>query len=182
MNRIRVIEIESEYSRALARSQACLLGSGILGVDASRLRLAYLSPSGRPALLLDGRPCALNISLSHLDRHIGIAVDDCNPIGIDLVNLASARSLQSWAGKEKKKVEQKDTWAAFEWAAREAAFKALSIDRLFIPDEFEIEPSGNLQFKWRFLAPDYCHSGIGNFMMQEDTVCAVALNSRDVGD
>lgn len=182
MNQIRVIQTKCGYPRALARREACLIGSGMLGVDASRLRLAYTSPSGRPALLLDGRASSLNISLSHLDHHVGIAVDDCSQIGIDLVNVASARGLQTWAGSEKEGVED-DSWPAFGWAAREAAFKALSLDRLFVPDEFEVKPVEHLQFIWRFVAPGYHHVGVGKFMIEDDdTVCAVAWNQREFGD
>ena len=181
MKRISVIQSKPGRASAVARHQARLIGSEILDIDPNRLRLAYASPSGRPVLMLDGRLSTLRISLSHLDHYVGIAVDDRDPVGIDLVSLSDASGLQSWLQNKELKLVQ-PAWSAFEWAARESAFKALSIDRVFVPDEFEIRKDGKLKFQWSFITQGHYQSGVGKFMLQNDIVCALAWSPTQPGE
>jgi hypothetical protein len=172
MRWVQWLHAPTSEALSLLRQQARRVGGQMLGVEPERLRIAYQTPSGRPVLMLDNLPSALSLSLSNVDKDTVVAIDDCDVIGVDLVRLHDGPGLRYWFDQEED--HPGPMQAASQWAAREAAYKAMAIDRPFVPDEFSIEAAQDLTFLWRFTAPGHHFQGTGAYSIHGHLLCAVA--------
>lgn len=114
----------------------------------SDIEILSEDPTGitsRPLVCLNGQPADVKISISHLEDTVAVAVTqgDCQP-GIDLgrVQQQSSGFADFWMTEdERQQIEQSDDpalTATMNWTAREAAFKASSLDTEFRPAHWSV--------------------------------------------
>ena len=129
----------------------CVLGLG----RETHHQIAILSEdltgvTSRPVVCIDGTPIDLNISITHLDQTVAVAVtNSCNIVGIDLAHVQSVTS--GFAGvwmndDEQHQVNESDDpalTAAMNWSAREATFKATGIEDEFRPARWSVTFDGD---------------------------------------
>lgn len=165
------------------------LAAEVLGISPSSLRVATLSPSGRPVVLVAGEAAGCGISISHTRRRpargasIGlVAVAACRgrPVGVDVVFPAdvSPEPLARFVASDDPR-SAIDPWhVSLEWAAKEAAYKASAIDEAFRPHRVVVERLADDGFRWRVSGLFRAVHGAGRFIMEDDHVVAVAVADR----
>ena len=145
------------------------------------IRVATLTPSGRPIALQGGDTVPLQVSTSHA---AGLIVAACRigskGVGVDLVDPASAGSgLDWWDGGDSTLQKTKPERAPF-WAAREAAYKAAQLDIPFAPAGIRVVMLGDDGFAWRIGTPGGPTAGRGRFFRAGDCLLAVAVEQQTV--
>lgn len=157
------------------------LAADVLGVPPESLRVATLPPTGRPVVLWGSDPVACGLSISHTHRHgaaaglLAVAACRDGSVGIDVVAPADiapevlARLLT---------VEGTDPWCvAREWAAREAAYKASSLDEVFRPRRVVVDRLPADGFRWTVGGRFRSVHGAGRFLVEGDHLVAVAVTA-----
>jgi phosphopantetheinyl transferase (holo-ACP synthase) len=101
--------------------------------------------TSRPVVCVDGVKINLNISISHLDQTVAVAVTNRpNTTGIDLAHVQSVTSgfASVWmTDHEQHQIRESDDpalTAAMNWSAREATFKATGIEEVFRPGRWSV--------------------------------------------
>lgn len=162
------------------------LAAEVLGVSPSSLRVATLSPSGRPVVLVAGEAAGCGISISHTQRRtacgasIGlVAVAACRDgqVGVDIVSPAdvSPEPLARFVASDDPR-SAIDPWhVSLEWAAKEAAYKTSAIDEAFRPHRVVVERLADDGFRWRVSGLFRAVHGAGRFIVEDDHVVAVAV-------
>jgi phosphopantetheinyl transferase len=119
----------------------------------SKIEILSEDPTGvtsRPVVCVDGTPIDVNISITHLDQTVAVAVTNSgNTVGIDLAHIQSVTS--GFAGvwmndDEQHQVNKSDDpalTATMNWSAREATFKATGIDDEFRPARWSVTFDGD---------------------------------------
>ncbi len=106
--------------------------------------------TSRPVVCLDGIPIDLNISITHLDQTVAVAVTGSHcSLGIDLARVQPVTPgfADIWLTKNEQR--QMDTsnnpalTAAMNWSTREATFKATGIEDEFRPARWSVVLDGN---------------------------------------
>lgn len=171
--------IEGDVKTRHAAVSSCLLEffGGNPASSINPYRVAYELPSGRPTITCGAKDCAVSVSLSHIDLLTAMVLDDELTVGIDLVRLSDAAGLRDWTVGDLTSNLRSSDAAAYCWAAREAAYKALAFDRPFQPDNFGISFSDRGSFKWTFKDHDRQISGQGCYELFDGIVCAVAIGN-----
>jgi hypothetical protein len=191
---IKVLEVEGrEVALALA---ATAPGDGPLAAAArdvgerlaaeridqprATVRMVTLPPSGRPVLLVAGRPVEASVSLSHVDGLVAAAVAEGVGVGIDLVDPAEAgRGLDVWFTPDELALEPDEgLLRARLWAAKEAAYKAAGIDDELRPRSVVIESLAPRSFTWTVRSRYVSATGSGRFLAAGRHVVAVAVTTR----
>ena len=147
------------------------------------IRVATLTPSGRPIALQAGERANLQVSASHAGSLIVAACrasygSDLG-IGVDLVDPASAgRGLDWWDG-DTASVSKTNAERAPLWASREAAYKAAMVDVPFTPAKVAVAMIGDDGFEWRIDTPGGAVGGLGRFFQVADYLLAVAVELQE---
>ncbi len=175
MRLVRLIDGDVKTRHAAVRS--CLLEfiGGNPASSTNPYRVAYEMPSGRPTITCGAEYCAVSVSLSHINSLTAMVLDNELTVGIDLVCLSDAAGLGDWTVGDLTSNLRSSDAAAYCWAAREAAYKALMFDRPFQPDSFGISFSDRGSFIWTFKDHDRQISGQGCCELFDGIVCAVAI-------
>ena len=148
------------------------------GLPPNAVRVATLAPSGRPVAFLanGGRPP--QVSISHAGGLIGAAVSATGRVGLDIVDPRDAGpALDIFFTPEEKKVRANNPtlWRARVWAAKEAAYKAASLDAAFQPRRVAITGLGADRFSWLVRYPAGLVRGMGCWCAAGSLVVAVAI-------
>ena len=165
---------------AAARDVAERLAAERIGQPRSGVRLASLPPSGRPVLLVAGRPTGMAVSISHVEGLVAAAVGSTAGVGIDLVDPAEAgRGLDFWFTPEELALEPDEgLLRARLWAAKEAAYKAAGLDEELRPRTVAIESLGLHAFTWTARSGFARVTGEGRFLSAGRHVVAVAISTE----
>ncbi len=142
----------------------------------TEIRVATLTPSGRPIALQSGDTADVQVSASHA---AGLVAAVCRTgregIGVDLVDPSSAGpGLDWWDGPQADKSRTNAERAAV-WAAREAAYKAAKTDLPFSPAAIAVRLSDEAAFDWRIDSAGDPIAGRGRFFSIADRLVAVAV-------
>jgi len=135
-------------------AEAARLAEGLvtarLAIDAGRVRVASLVPSGRPVAFVSGLPAPVWLSISHVPGLVAAAVSTDAWIGLDIVDPAEAgRGLDIWFTPDELALAPDDgRLRAVLWAAKEAAYKACRLDTEFRPRRVFIESLDIRSFAW----------------------------------
>lgn len=162
---------------AAARALAEELAAACLAADRRDLRIASLPPSGRPVLLVEGRPARTAVSLSHVEGLVAVAVGATAGVGVDIVDPAEAgRGLDFWFTPEELALEPDEgLLRARLWAAKEAAYKAAGLDEELRPRTVTIESLGLHAFTWAARSGFTRAAGAGRLLTAGRHVVAVAV-------
>jgi hypothetical protein len=162
---------------AVARSLAEDLAATRVPAGRRDLRIAVLSPSGRPVLLVAGRAAGLAVSLSHIEGLAAAAVAEGLGVGVDLVDPADAgRGLDFWFSPEELAIEPDEgLLRARLWAAKEAAYKAAGLDEELRPRTVTIESLAPHAFTWTARSGYTRAAGQGRFLTMDRRIVAVAV-------
>lgn len=121
-----------------------------LAIDAGRVRVASLVPSGRPVAFVSGLPTSVCLSISHVPGIVAAAASSDAWIGLDIVDPAEAgRGLDIWFTPDELALAPDDgRLRAVLWAAKEAAYKACRLDTEFRPRAVFIDSLDGRSFGW----------------------------------
>lgn len=163
-----------------ARDVAERLAAERIGQPRTGVRMATLAPSGRPVLLVAGRPTRASVSLSHVEGLVAAAVAEGVGVGIDLVDPADAgRGLDFWFTPDELALEPDEgLLRARLWAAKEAAYKAAGLDEELRPRSVMIESLAPRTFTWTAHSRFVSAAGSGRFLAAGRHVVAVAVATR----
>lgn len=163
-----------------ARDVAERLAAERIGQPRTGVRMATLAPSGRPVLLVAGRPARASVSLSHVEGLVAAAVAEGVGVGIDLVDPADAgRGLDFWFTPDELALEPDEgLLRARLWAAKEAAYKAAGLDEELRPRSVMIESLAPRTFTWTARSRFVSAAGSGRFLAAGRHVVAVAVATR----
>ncbi len=166
---------------AVARELGERLAAERLGLPASAVRVASLPPSGRPVILVHGRPSTAGISVSHVEGLVAAACAESAGVGIDLVDPAEAgRGLDFWFTPDELALEPDEgLLRARLWAAKEAAYKAAGIDEELRPRTVTIESLSPGGFAWTARGRYAAVAGGGRFLTAGRHVVAVAASTPE---
>ena len=147
------------------------------------IRVATLTPSGRPIALLSGELAAVRVSATHAGEMIAVACRaDCvggSGVGVDLVDPESAGRGLDWWDEDAASVSKTNAERAPFWAAREAAYKAAMVDVPFAPAKVAVAMLGDDGFGWRIDTPGGAVGGLGRFFQVADYLLAVAVELHE---
>lgn len=117
------------------------------------LEILSSDPTGttsRPVVYLNGAPADLQISITHLNELVAVAVTDSNrPMGIDLATIEplSDSFTNTWLSEDERQQIQfsddPELTATMNWSVREAAFKATGLDDEFRPAHWSVSFEGD---------------------------------------
>ena len=145
------------------------------------IRVATLTPSGRPIALHDGDTIPLQVSASHA---AGLIVATCRTgsagVGVDLVDPATAGSGLDWWAETSGHADKSPTMRSHFWAAREAAYKAAQLDIPFAPAAIHVAMLSDEGFAWRIGTPSGPIAGRGRFFVAGQCLLAVAVEQQRV--
>ena len=143
------------------------------------VRVATLTPSGRPIALQAGDKASVQVSASHAGGLVAVACrDGVAGVGVDLVEPASAgRGLDWWTSGDGAGDTAEDRPRL--WAAREAAYKAAILDAPFVPANVEVILDGPA-FSWRINHSQSAIAGEGRFFSAAHCLLAVAVEQRAI--
>lgn len=151
-----------------------------IGLEASRVRVASLAPSGRPVVAVGGDISGLMVSVSHARDLYGAAASFNAPVGIDIVDPSDVTSsLQMFFTVEE--CGMMSGASRFEygclWAAKEAAFKATALDIDFQPLRVRIQQRCRQTGRFRWSLASSCRnaSGVGRLAMVGCHIVGVAV-------
>jgi hypothetical protein len=166
---------------AVARELGEQLAADRLALPRSVVRIAAVEPSGRPTILVHGRPAPTGISLSHIDGLVAAACGESGGLGIDLVDPAEAgRGLDFWFTPDELALEPDEgLLRARLWAAKEAAYKAAGIDEELRPRTVTIESLSPGRFAWTARGRYAAAAGGGRFITAGRHVVAVAASTPE---
>ena len=139
--------LRSRQAACLAEELAALRRDG----DGGSVRLATHMPSGRPVVLIDGRPTDVSVSISHVQGLVGACLCDNAWVGLDIVEPAEAgRGLDVWFTPDELAFMPDDhsILRPLLWAAKEAAYKAAHLDTEFRPRTVTICDLSETTFAW----------------------------------
>jgi hypothetical protein len=157
-----------------------MLVAATVGVPHRFVRVATLSPSGRPVAALRSPQPAPFVSVSHVEGLIGAAASGDGPIGIDIVAPNSADDGLDLFFSAEELSFRTDGFGpvrAMLWAAKEAAYKASQLDAEYRPRQIEIQALSPRGFEWVICTPYRNASGVGSFAMVAGHVVAFAAMS-----
>lgn len=174
MRVVKLIEGDLKTRHTAMRSYLEEFFASSLPTAENSYRVAYELPSGRPIVIRGAKEYAVSLSLSHVGSLTAMVVDDEVAVGIDLVRSDDSGGLEDWSVGDRTSILPSSFKAAYCWAAREAAYKALAIDRPFRPDSFRISFFDLVSFDWNFHENDLKTSGKGSCELVGGVVCAVA--------
>ena len=181
--RIDLLVIDNENTRgSLSGDARRAMEQLVANYAEPPIRVATLAPSGRPIVMQDGGPTAVQVSASHAG---GLIVAACRPscrngqgIGVDLVDPASAGRGLDWWSEDTASVSKTNAERALLWAAREAAYKAAMVDVPFSPAKISVELIDDDRFGWRTGSPSGKVSGVGRFFRVDHFLLAVAVEVK----
>jgi hypothetical protein len=141
-------------------------------------------------VLHGGAAAACGISISHAHRRPAsrasielVAVAACRggQVGIDIVLPAdlSPEPLARFVACDGLPAKADPRHVALEWAAREAAYKASSLDEAFRPHRVVVERLADDGFRWRVGGLFRAIHGSGRFIVEDDHLLAVAVAGRN---
>jgi 4'-phosphopantetheinyl transferase EntD len=114
----------------------------------NQIEILSKDPTGitsRPVVYVDGLPADLNISITHQEQTVAVAVaNNRNTLGIDLTHIQPVTTAFAdvWMTEdEQHQINESDDPAltsAMNWSAREATFKALGVDNEFRPARWSV--------------------------------------------
>lgn len=152
---------------------------------AGRVRIATSAPSGRPLGMDGGAVAPVSVSLAHVaGMHVACA-STTHPVGIDVVSTTQAetslpgrdRGLEwCFTASERRLIAAGVLSLRAAWAAKEAAYKAASIDVPFRPRLIEIESRDGAWWTWRLGDRWHTAAGYGWLITLAHHTIAVALN------
>ena len=157
-----------------------MLVAATVGVPHRFVRVATLSPSGRPVAALRSPQPAPFVSVSHVEGLSGAAASGDGPIGIDIVAPNSADDGLDLFFSAEELSFRTDGFGpvrAMLWAAKEDAYKASQLDAEYLPREIEIQALSPRGFEWVICTPYRNASGVGSFAMVAGHVVAFAAMS-----
>ena len=157
-----------------------MLVAATAGVHHRFVRVAALSPSGRPVAALSSPKPAPFVSISHAEGLIGAAASGDGPIGMDIVSPNSAGDGLDFFFSAKELSFRADGFGdvrAMLWAAKEAAYKASQLDAEYRPRQVKIRALSPRGFEWVICTPYRNVSGAGSFAMVAGHVVAFAAMS-----
>ncbi len=166
---------------ALARELAEQVAADRLGLSRAAVRVASQQPSGRPLIMVDGRPIRAAVSLAHVEGLVAAAVAEDGGVGIDLVDPAEAgRGLDWWFTPDELALEPDEgLLRARLWAAKEAAYKAAALDEELRPRTITIESLRPGAFTWTARGRFASAAGSGRFLAAgRHGVAVAAARSR----
>jgi len=174
---IATVDRQDGPEPAAARALAEDVAAATLQQDRRNLRIASVSPSGRPVLLVAGRATGMAVSISHVEGLVAAAVGSTAGVGIDLVDPAEAgRGLDFWFTPEELALEPDEgLLRARLWAAKEAAYKAAGLDEELRPRTVAIESLGLHAFTWTARSGFARAAGEGRFLAAGRHVVALAV-------
>lgn len=161
------------------------LVAGAVGTPSAAVRVAALSPSGRPVAAVGGVPWVPTVSISHVSGLVGAAVSVDGAVGIDLVVPADAgRGLDLFLSADELALlpDECGLLRGLLWAAKEAAFKAARLDIVFRPRDVEIRSLSVNEFQWTVHGLHGAVHGAGRFAAASGILVAIAATSRDGRD
>jgi hypothetical protein len=172
------VAAEAGPAATAARGLGERLAAERLGLPRPAVRLATLEPSGRPVILVHGRPARAGISVSHVEGLVAAAFAEDGGVGIDLVDPAEAgRSLDWWFTPDELALEPDEgLLRARLWAAKEAAYKAAALDEELRPRTVTIESLSPGSFAWSAHGRFTTAAGGGRFLAVGRHVVAVAAS------
>lgn len=153
------------------------LASTTQTVEAGRVRVASLLPSGRPVATVEGVAADFFVSTSHVGGLLGAAVSSHAQVGLDIVDPAEAgRVLDIWFTPDELALLPDDhgLLRAMLWSAKEAAYKAARLDTEFRPRMVVIESLSANAFEWRLRDGHATVHGAGCFATVGRYVVALA--------
>ena len=146
------------------------------------IRVATLTPSGRPIALLSGELANVRVSATHAGEMIVAACRaDCDGglgIGVDLVDPASAGRGLDWWDDRRESDPRTNAERALLWGAREAAYKAASVDVPFAPAKIAVTMNSHDRFGWRTEISGGSVGGVGRFFRVAHFLLAVAVEGQ----
>ena len=120
-------------------------------VPRKEVRVARLSPSGRPTARVAGLDRAPFVSVSHVRGLYGAAVSTHGAVGLDLVDPAEAGPGLDVFFSPDELAAMRDDIPVMRprlWAAKESAYKAAGLDSGFRPRQVAIEAISGHGFTW----------------------------------
>lgn len=168
-----------------ARRLAEALVAASVGVAPDGVRVAALLPSGRPVAMSAAGPMPVSVSVSHERTIAGAAVSSATRVGIDIVDpLTVCSALDAWfRNDERSTMPQAEShcddvtteWRACLWSAKEAAYKAASLDVPFAPLAVAIVPGAGDRFHFTVQGSLRDVSGSGRCFTAGRHVVALAV-------
>lgn len=152
----RLTSTDRRRSFQIARWLGKQAAMSVLGLGREthhQIEILSEDPAGvtsRPLVYVDGVPVDLNISITHLEQTVAVAVTNSgNTAGIDLAHIQSVTS--GFAGvwmndDEQHQVNKSDDpalTAAMNWSTREATFKATDTEDEFRPARWSVTFNGD---------------------------------------
>lgn len=145
------------------------------------IRVATLTPSGRPIALRCGDLAGMQVSASHAG---GLIVAACRTgskgVGVDLVDPLSAGPGLDWWDSTDSTSLKTNHERVLSWAAREAAYKAARLDAPFAPSGIHVTMLGDDGFAWQIGTPGGPIAGRGCFFRVGEALLAVAVEQEAV--
>ncbi len=164
-------------SAAAARLAEELVAAHI-GCERRLVRVAALSPSGRPVATVQGRGATISVSVSHVGGLFGAAVCGTAGVGLDIVDPAEAGpALDAWFTPDELTLfpDGDGLLRARLWAAKEAAFKAAGLDDGFRPRRVAIGQLDTAGYHWTVRSRHHRVCGRGLFMQLDGPLVAIAV-------
>ena len=143
--------------------------------SAATVRVAALLPSGRPIVTGPHGASGIVVSLAHDAGLVAAAVAAGCGVGIDVVDDSVTRDgLLHWMDAAERDLAARTSPGAV-WGAKEAAYKACSIDAAFDPRATRIAPAAPGRFRWSVRDRWRTVEGEGRFVRRGRHVVAVAV-------
>lgn len=149
-----------------------------IGCERRLVRVAALSPSGRPVATVQGRGATVSVSVSHADGLFGAAVCGTASVGLDIVDPAEAGpALDAWFTPDELTLfpDGDGLLRARLWTAKEAAFKAAGLDDGFRPRGVAIGQFDTAGYRWTVRSRYHHVCGRGVFMKLGTHLVAIAV-------
>jgi len=179
---VDLLVLESSGGRHLESGQARRAMEQLAARHAQdSIRVATLTPSGRPVALRSGDLAGMQVSASHAG---GLIVAACRTgskgVGVDLVDpLSVGPGLDWWEGTDSTSLKTNHE-RVLSWAAREAAYKAARLDAPFAPAAIHVTMLSDDGFAWKIGTPGGPIAGRGCFFRAGDSLLAVAVEQQAV--
>ena len=150
------------------------------GVPVRRVRVAGLTPSGRPTARVEGRDLVPTVSVSHVRGLIGAVACGHGSVGLDIVDPAAAgRGLDVFFSTAELALvsDEPGLLRAMLWSAKEAAFKAARLDAEFRPRHVSVDGMSPGGFTWTVRDHHAFRNGTGAFATIDRYIVAIATSA-----
>lgn len=179
---VDLLVLESSGGRHLESGQARRAMEQLAARHAQdSIRVATLTPSGRPIAIQNGDKAGVQVSASHTGGLIAAAGrKGSRGVGVDLVDPLSAGPGLDWWAEASGHADKSPAMRSHFWAAREAAYKAAQLDIPFAPAAIHVAMLSDEGFAWRIGTPSGPIAGRGRFFRAGDCLLAVAVEQQTV--